>query len=63
MMKVMWFVQGENTTSTSNVPCATDFLQSLDLVDVVTLDSEEYRVIDKELVAAEEPYLVILLEG
>jgi hypothetical protein len=64
MVKVVWFIQGEAEEQlTSNVSNATDFLQSLDLVDIVTINGEECKVIDKELVAAEEPYLVILLEG
>jgi hypothetical protein len=64
MVKVVWYIQGEDEEQfTSNVSNATDFLQSLDLVDVVNLDAEEYRVVEKELVVDEEPYLVILLEG
>jgi hypothetical protein len=64
MIKVVWYVQGEDEEQfTSHVPTATDFLQSLDLVDVITLEAEEYKVIDKELVVDEEPYITILLEG
>jgi hypothetical protein len=64
MVKVVWYIQGEDEEQfTSNVSNATDFLQSLDLVDFVILNAEEYRVIDKELIADEEPYLAILLEG
>jgi hypothetical protein len=64
MIKVVWLIQGEEDEQfISRVPEATDFLQSLDLVNLVTLNAEEYKVIDKELVVDEEPYLVILLEG
>jgi hypothetical protein len=51
MVKVVWYVQGEvEEQLTSNVSNATDFLQSLDLVDIVTINGEECKVIDKELV-------------
>jgi hypothetical protein len=63
MIKVVWFIQGEDTQITSKVPNATDFLQSLDLVDAVTLNCDEYKVLDKELVVDEDPYIVVLLEG
>lgn len=63
MIKVVWVIQGEEEEFISRVPAATDFLQCLDLVDVVTLNAEEYNVRDKELVVDEEPYITILLEG
>jgi hypothetical protein len=63
-VKVVWYVQGyPEFRFESQVSCATDFLKTLKLVNVVAYEGEEYKVIDTELVVDTEPYLVILLEG
>lgn len=61
-MIVRWYVQGEDVEMTSKVTSASDFLQSLKLVDVVSLESEEYQVLSTEIVVDDEPYLVVLLD-
>jgi len=65
-MDVIYFVHGEedDIEVRGRVNNATDFLQTLELVDIVTLEMEEYRVISTELVVGEgEPYLVFVLES
>jgi hypothetical protein len=64
MMKVVWYIQGdEEFQSESVVDSATEFLETLHLVDVISLDGQEYMVRDTEMVVGPEPYLAILLEG
>lgn len=64
MIRVVWFIQGvPEFQKESQVTCATDFLQSLNLVGMVSVDSEEYNVASTEMVVDTEPYIAVLLEA
>ncbi len=63
-MDVHYFIQGEDEEIRGRVESATDFLYSLKLVDVVTLEQQEFKVIETEMVLGEgEPFLTVLLEA
>lgn len=63
-MDVIYFIQGEDTEIHGRVATATDFLQALRLVDVVTLDQQEYKLIETGLIVGEgEPCISVLLEA
>ena len=63
MMRVKWFFQGEDFEHDSEVESGSDFLTALKLVNVVSYDGQEYRIIDTEIVIDNEPYIAILVEA
>lgn len=63
-MDVIYYIQGEDDEIKGRVESATDFLHSLKLVDVITIEKLEFKVIETEMVLGEgKPFLAILLEA
>lgn len=61
MTKVIWFIEGEIEETVSHVDSASDFLNSLKLVNKITIDTEAYEVVETEMVVDINPYISILL--
>lgn len=64
MTKVVWYFQGEEEEHTTEVPTTfTDVLQALNLVGSISFQSQQFRVIETELVIDDgPPYIAVLLE-
>lgn len=61
MTKVVWFFPDE-TSRTSHIQNMTDFLDTLQRIDLITHDGDEYEVLQTELVIEEEPWVAVALK-